>query len=281
MGLLDFLKNKGLVDSAASLTLDDGSRWEVLVDPEKVERTVEDSASLVVVHTSEGAAKMHFDVCQRASLRIIELFAGDSFVECDIHQQADSVCDVTCVSVAGSVADYTIDLDGQQAANRVRAAYIAGGDERTKVSLRVNHNTSDCTSDSLVKGVAGGKAVGEFYGLVYVAQDAQRTDARQTNRNIEIGSEAKIITKPQLEIYADDVKCSHGATVGQLDEKALFYMQQRGISLKEARLLLMFAFVNEVIDTIRMDALKDRLHLLVEKRFRGELNKCQGCAIFK
>jgi Fe-S cluster assembly protein SufD len=88
-------------------------------------------------------------------------------------------------------------------------------------------------------------------------------------------------TQPQLEIYADDVKCSHGATVGQLDEKALFYMRQRGISYKEARLLLMFAFVNEVIDTIRMDALKDRLHLLVEKRFRGELNKCQGCAICK
>jgi Fe-S cluster assembly protein SufD len=78
-----------------------------------------------------------------------------------------------------------------------------------------------------------------------------------------------------------DVKCSHGATVGQLDENALFYMRQRGIPAREARLLLMFAFVNEVIDTIRLDALKDRLHLLVEKRFRGELNKCQGCAICK
>ncbi len=77
------------------------------------------------------------------------------------------------------------------------------------------------------------------------------------------------------------MKCSHGATVGQLDEAALFYMRQRGISLKEARLLLMFAFVNEVIDNIQIDVLKDRLHLLVEKRFRGELNKCQGCAICK
>ena len=85
----------------------------------------------------------------------------------------------------------------------------------------------------------------------------------------------------QLEIYADDVKCSHGATVGQLDENALFYMRARGIAEKEARLLLMFAFVNEVIDTIRLEALKDRLHLLVEKRFRGELNKCQGCSICK
>jgi len=91
----------------------------------------------------------------------------------------------------------------------------------------------------------------------------------------------EIATQPQLEIYADDVKCSHGATVGQLDENALFYMRARGIAEKEARLLLMFAFVNEVIDTIRLEALKDRLHLLVEKRFRGELNKCQGCSICK
>ena len=93
--------------------------------------------------------------------------------------------------------------------------------------------------------------------------------------------DARMYTQPQLEIYADDVKCSHGATVGQLDEGALFYMRSRGIAEKEARLLLMFAFVNEVIDTIRLEALKDRLHLLVEKRFRGELNRCQGCAICK
>ena len=105
--------------------------------------------------------------------------------------------------------------------------------------------------------------------------------AVQTNRNLCATREAHMYTQPQLEIYADDVKCSHGATVGQLDESALFYMQQRGISVHEARLLLMFAFVNEVIDTIRLDALKDRLHLLVEKRFRGELNKCRGCAICK
>ena len=106
-------------------------------------------------------------------------------------------------------------------------------------------------------------------------------NSQQTNRNLCATRDARMYTQPQLEIYADDVKCSHGATVGQLDENALFYMRARGIAEKEARLLLMFAFVNEVIDTIRLDALKDRLHLLVEKRFRGELNKCQGCAICK
>ena len=125
------------------------------------------------------------------------------------------------------------------------------------------------------------KSVGAFAGLVLVRPDAQHTSSQQTNRNLCATREARMYTQPQLEIYADDVKCSHGATVGQLDENALFYMRQRGIPAREARLLLMFAFVNEVIDTIRLDALKDRLHLLVEKRFRGELNKCQGCAICK
>ncbi|KAB4030920.1 Fe-S cluster assembly protein SufD, partial [Bacteroides uniformis] len=120
-----------------------------------------------------------------------------------------------------------------------------------------------------------------FAGLVLVRPDAQHTSSQQTNRNLCATRDAHMYTQPQLEIYADDVKCSHGATVGQLDESALFYMRQRGIPVREARLLLMFAFVNEVIDTIRLDALKDRLHLLVEKRFRGELNKCQGCAICK
>jgi Fe-S cluster assembly protein SufD len=90
--------------------------------------------------------------------------------------------------------------------------------------------------------------------------------------------EAKMFTKPQLEIYADDVKCSHGATVGQLNEDALFYLRSRGIPEKEARMLLMFAFVSDVIDNVRLDVLKDRLHLLVEKRFRGEIGKCEGCA---
>jgi Fe-S cluster assembly protein SufD len=90
---------------------------------------------------------------------------------------------------------------------------------------------------------------------------------------------AKMRTKPQLEIYADDVKCSHGATIGQLDENAMFYMRSRGIPEKEARLLLMFAFTADVIDNIRIDALQDRMKLLVEKRLRGELSKCEGCVI--
>ena len=158
---------------------------------------------------------------------------------------------------------------------------LAADEEHCVLRLHTAHNVSDCRSESCVKGVAGGRAVGEFHGLVYVAQDAQRTDAQQQSRNILLSDTARITTWPQLEIYADDVKCSHGMTTGQLDENALFYMQSRGIPREEARMLLSVAFTSDVIDHIRLDALKDRLHKLVEKRFRGELARCAGCRICK
>ena len=174
-----------------------------------------------------------------------------------------------------------VTLAGRGAEINLCGMAIADKNEQVDNHTFIDHQVPDCTSNELFKYVLDDQAVGAFAGKVLVREGAQHTNSQQTNRNICATREARMYTQPQLEIYADDVKCSHGATVGQLDENALFYMQQRGISLKEARLLLMFAFVNEVIDQIRMEALKDRLHLLVEKRFRGELNKCQGCAICK
>jgi Fe-S cluster assembly protein SufD len=102
-----------------------------------------------------------------------------------------------------------------------------------------------------------------------------------TNQNLTATKEARMYTQPMLEIYADDVKCAHGSTVGQLNDAALFYMRQRGISLQEAKVLLQNAFINEVIDHMQLEPLRDRLHYLVEKRFRGELNKCSGCKLCK
>ena len=110
---------------------------------------------------------------------------------------------------------------------------------------------------------------------------AQKTTSQMTNQNLTATKEARMYTQPMLEIYADDVKCAHGSTVGQLNDAALFYMRQRGISLKEAKTLLQNAFINEVIDKMQLEPLRDRLHHLVEKRFRGELNKCEGCRLCK
>ena len=157
------------------------------------------------------------------------------------------------------------------------------GDKKQQVDnfTSVNHNQPNCNSTELFKYVLDDVAKGGFTGKLYVARDAQKTAAFQTNKNILLNRTAKMRTKPQLEIYADDVKCSHGATIGQLDDSAMFYMRQRGIPEKEARLLLMFAFTADVIDHIRIDALQDRMKMLVEKRLRGELSKCEGCVICK
>lgn len=174
-----------------------------------------------------------------------------------------------------------VTLNGEHAETHLYGVAIADKQEHIDNHTFIDHKVPHCISNELYKYVLDDEATGAFAGKVLVREGAQQTASIQTNRNLCATKKARMYTQPQLEIYADDVKCSHGATVGQLDENALFYMQQRGISLKEARLLLMFAFVNEVIDEVRLDVLKERLHLLIEKRFRGELNKCQGCAICK
>ncbi len=170
-----------------------------------------------------------------------------------------------------------VTLAGKGAEVKMLGMAIEDKQQHVDNNTFIDHRTSDCTSTELYKYVLDDSAVGAFAGKVLVREGAQRTSSQQTNRNLCATREARMYTQPQLEIYADDVKCGHGATVGQLDENALFYLRQRGIDEKEARLLLMLAFVNEVVDTIRLDALKDRLHRLVEKRFRGELGRCRDC----
>ncbi len=144
----------------------------------------------------------------------------------------------------------------------------------------IDHQSSDCSSNELFKYVLDDQSRGSFLGRILVRKDSIKTDAHQTNRNLCLTPEARMVARPELEIYADDVKCSHGSTLGQLDQQAMFYMRTRGIPEEEARMLLMFAFMADVIDGIRIEPLKDRLKHLVEKRFRGELSQqCKGCKI--
>ena len=140
----------------------------------------------------------------------------------------------------------------------------------------------NCQSDILYKYVLDGKSVGAFAGRVLVRPDAQKTESVETNSNLCVSPDAHMYTQPMLEIYADDVKCNHGSTVGQIDEAALFYMAQRGVSPDEARLLLQHAFVNEVISRIELPALRDRLSLMVEQRFRHASSAgCADCGLCK
>jgi Fe-S cluster assembly protein SufD len=143
----------------------------------------------------------------------------------------------------------------------------------------VEHASPDSTSNQLFKGVMDDMATGAFNGRIYVSQDAQRTKAYQRSNNILLTDEAKMYTKPQLEIYADDVKCSHGATVGQLDDNALFYLRSRGIDKRQARLMLMFGFAHEVVQNISVEALRERIDSLVMQRLKGELSRCASCMV--
>lgn len=200
-----------------------------------------------------------------------------------IEQQADSRVNHNVITLHNGVTCNRLDLvfKGDGAECRCNGCVIADKDQRVDNNTLIDHQAGHCTSNELYKYVLDGEAVGAFAGKVLVRHGAQKTVSQETNQNLCVTKRARMFTQPMLEIYADDVKCAHGSTVGQLNDAALFYMRQRGISLKEAKLLLEFAFVNEVIDNIQLEPLKDRLHYLVEKRFRGELNKCDGCKLCK
>jgi Fe-S cluster assembly protein SufD len=148
------------------------------------------------------------------------------------------------------------------------AAIVASEFDHAVLSVVTRHLKADCKSDATIKSVASGKSVAEFKGLVYVAQDAQRTDAKQLNRNVELGG-GRVVSEPQLEIYADDVKCSHGSTVGQLDEQAIYYMRQRGISKESAERLMLEGFVGDVVAKCGVESLREYL----TEALQNKLNK--------
>ena len=200
-----------------------------------------------------------------------------------IDQQANSRVNHNVITLHNGVTRNRLDLtfSGPGAECGCYGCVIADKQQHVDNNTLIVHRAPHCTSNELYKYVLDDKAVGAFAGRVLVEHGAQKTASQMTNQNLTATREARMYTQPMLEIYADDVKCAHGSTVGQLNDAALFYMRQRGISLEEAKLLLQNAFINEVIDHMRLTPLRDRLHHLVEKRFRGELNKCEGCKLCK
>lgn len=172
-------------------------------------------------------------------------------------------------------------LTGEGATTEICGAVVADKEQRVDNNILVEHLAPGCTSDMLYKYVLNDQSVGAFAGKVYVAEGAQKSLSQQTNANLCASPAARAFSQPMLEIYADDVKCNHGSTIGKLDEAALFYMQQRGIPLAEARLLLQHAFINDVLQRVEIEHLRERLAHLVDLRFRGELGKCKGCAMCK
>lgn len=200
-----------------------------------------------------------------------------------IQQEANSRLNHNVITLHNGLTrnQVNLELKGEGAECNLSGCVIADKEQHVDNNTLIDHQVSHCTSHELYKYVLDENAVGAFAGRVLVRHGAQKTISEEVNQNLCVTREARMYTQPMLEIYADDVKCSHGSTVGQLNDAAMFYMRQRGIGEHEARLLLEFAFVNEVIDQIRMEPLRDRLRYLVDKRFRGELNKCEGCKLCK
>lgn len=254
-----------------------GAKASVLVCDHASELNASHLLSLQVTEVYVGedatldlyALEEHHDLCQRLASVYVE-------------QQARSNVSIGEYALtAGQTRNRIyIDLCGENAVTNLYGMVIADCEQQVDNITYIRHRVAGCQSNELFKYVLDDKARASFIGRILVQKGAVKTDAHQTDRNLCLTPDTRMVARPELEIYADDVKCSHGATVGQLDQNALFYMRTRGIPESEARMLLMFAFMADVIEGIRIEPLKDRLRHLIEKRFRGELTgQCKGCSV--
>lgn len=187
------------------------------------------------------------------------------------RQQGDSVLHGVSVGLSAGLMrnEQTVLLEGRGAENHTNGLTIAGEQEHLDFATDIEHIASDCTSYQLFKGLAADGGTSVFSGRIYVAQDAQRTQAFQQNNNLLLSDDAHVYAKPQLEIYADNVKCSHGATVGQLDPEAIYYMRQRGIGLEDARRLQMYGFVLDVLGESRVQEMNELFDREIASKIEG------------
>lgn len=260
------------------------------------------SRNLIVL---EPGAQVKILVCDHAmdsinffTDRLTEIFVGENAVfdyyslenthsktnniaQIFVNQEANSKSIFNTIGLnSGRTRNHVeIDLNGQGAETWLGGMLVSDEQQQSENFTVIRHNVPQCTTTELYKYILDGEAEGAFSGRIIVKPGAQKTIANQTNRNICLTKTAKMYSKPQLEIYADDVKCGHGATTGQLDENALFYMRTRGLSGQEARMLLLSAFTSDVLNQISVEPLRDRLRLMVEKRLRHDETKCNGCLI--
>ena len=222
--------------------------------------------AVVEVALEEGARLNHYKV-QRESTEAFHVATTRA------ELARSSSFNLTTVTLGARLSrhDVQVTLDGEGAECWVDGLYFVGADQHTDTHSVIDHRRPHCTSHQLYKGILDGKARAVFNGKVFVREGAQQTDAQQTNRNLLLSNEARVDTKPQLEIFADDVKCAHGATVGQLEEEELFYLASRGLDLELARNLLTYGFAEEVIEKIKIESIRAELDEAVLNRLHSNL----------
>ncbi len=196
----------------------------------------------------------------------LDFFTGLTYV----HQENHSVIDQNTFTFEGTLVRNNLELvlEGTGVEGNMNGLYMLTGNTVVDNHTLVDHRKPNSLSNELYKGIMDGTSTGVFNGKIFVRQDAQKTNAYQSNKNILLSGDATVDTKPQLEIYADDVKCSHGATTGQLDDESLFYLRSRGLGLDEAKALLTKAFASEIVEKLKNEKVRLYLEGLIENRFK-------------
>lgn len=253
-----------------------GSQGEILVCDHNFSKAATLSTQVVEIYAEESSSLQYYEVEETTpeTSRVSTLFA---------RQQSMSRLLLDTITLHNGITrnNYEVALAGEGAEIELAGIGIATGKQQIDNYTRINHIAPRCTSSELFKYILDEEATATFKGSIVVEHKADKSVARQTNKNISLSPAAHVYTEPQLEIYADDVKCGHGATVGQLDETALFYLRQRGIPEAEARMMLMLAFTDDIIDKVRLAPLKERLTHLLDNRLRGGADRCEKCAMCK
>lgn len=266
-----------LANSHNVIIIGKGAKAKLVVCDHTMDKNVDVFANRITeVFVDDGAEYDHYKVESTTE-------TTKNFCTLVVNQKENSNVLTNVISLHNGVSrnNIKVNLNGRGANTTLCGMFIGGKNQHSDNATSILHHVPACNSRELFKYILDENAKGNFLGRIQVAEGALKTEAFQINRNICLTKEARMYTKPQLEIYNDDVKCSHGATIGQLDDNAMFYMRQRGISEKEARLLLMSAFAADVLDNIRIASLKDRIRMLIDKRLRGNGSHCDGCVICK
>ena len=260
--VLHITSGKGqLIQPRDLILVDDGVKAEVIF-----EHVAQEAASSLVNIVRE------FALGEGASLTVHKLqreVSGPAHIcQETVRLEAKARFTIDTTTLDGSLVrnDINVSLAGPEAHAELNGVYLLNGTTHCDNHTYIGHHVPDCTSDELYKGIIAEKGTGVFNGKVYVKQDAQRTRAYQSNANILQGDDARIFTKPELEIYADDVKCSHGCTIGRLDEKGLFYLRSRGVSEAEARKMLSQAFMTDVLERIANEDWRKHLAGLIDAK---------------
>ncbi len=265
--ILHYINNAGFVPIAPGAN--SVSVGEVVqlsaINPAEFSLSVEQGATaeVVLLHGSEEHSTISIELAQGAVLRLTQLLVGNGEVTLVVNHAQGANSDIVAVSLKANRAIYNLQLCGANGYSHVNTLQAGGGKDNSSIALNMRHESADCSSRSLSKCVASGEASLHFDGFVYVAQDAQRTAAEQNCRSIMLSDAAHIDARPQLEIYADDVKCTHGATMGQVDTDAILYMRQRGLSEAQARRVQIEGFVTDLLDRVAIEELRESLREVV------------------